>query len=74
MLNIIYLFPDLFSSQLRDLRMIGHKLKYVLLPKVREEGTRELRNCNREKKNTNFNVSRRTCIIPNYYICEKKNY
>jgi len=26
--------------------MIGYKLKYVLLPKMREEKGKELRNCN----------------------------
>ena len=30
---------------MRDLRMIGYKLKYVLLPKMREEQGKELRNC-----------------------------
>lgn len=30
---------------MRDLRMIMYKLKYVLKPKLREEGAKELRNC-----------------------------
>lgn len=30
---------------MRDLKMIGYKLKYVLRPKLKEEGARELRNC-----------------------------
>ena len=31
---------------MRDLRMIGYKLKYVLLPRMREDKGKELRNCN----------------------------
>ena len=30
---------------MRDLKMIGYKLKYVLNPKMREERGKELRNC-----------------------------
>ncbi len=30
---------------MRDLKMIGYKLRYVMLPKSREEGGKELRNC-----------------------------
>ena len=30
---------------MRDVRMIGYKLKYVMLPKMREENGKELRNC-----------------------------
>lgn len=32
--------------KMRDLRMIAYKLKYVLMPKMREEKGKELRNCN----------------------------
>ena len=35
----------LMIVKLRDLRMIGYKLKYVLMPKMREEKGKELRNC-----------------------------
>jgi hypothetical protein len=30
---------------MRDLRMIGFKLKYVLIPKEHEDNGKELRNC-----------------------------
>ena len=30
---------------MRDLRMIGYKLKYVLLPKMREDKGKDLRKC-----------------------------
>ena len=30
---------------MRDLRMIGYKMKYVMLPKMSEDKGKELRNC-----------------------------
>ena len=35
----------LMFSKMRDLKMILYKLKYVLLPKMREEKGKELRKC-----------------------------
>jgi len=43
-------------EKMRDLKMIGYKLKYVLLPKMREDSGKELRNCN---KHDIKNISRR---------------
>lgn len=40
--------------QMRDLRMIGYKLKYVLLPKMKEDKGKELRNCNKLHLVLNF--------------------
>ena len=40
-----YIIVFLNYKQMRDLKMIGHKLKYVLLPQMKEDQGKELRNC-----------------------------
>lgn len=39
---------------MRDLKMIAYKLKYVLLPRMREEKGKELRKCKIFKFHQNF--------------------
>ena len=38
-------FYENINCKMRDLRMIAYKLRYVMLPKAREEGGKELRDC-----------------------------
>ena len=33
------------DTLIRDLKMIGYKLYYVLIPRLKEDGAKELRNC-----------------------------
>jgi hypothetical protein len=38
---------------MRDLKMIGYKLKYVLLPKMQEDKGKDLRKCINKNKSIN---------------------
>jgi len=52
---------------MRDLKMIGYKLKYVLLPKMREDSGKELRNCNiKTRYKKIFQVDYFTTLIPHF--------
>jgi hypothetical protein len=36
----------IMETVMRDVRMIGYKLKYVLMPKMQEDKGKDLRKCN----------------------------